>query len=670
MILDERSARILEDLLKFEFRSVNEISQTLNISRRTVYYSIGVINDWLNYNNLSELTNIRGRGYYIQDKDAVLVKLQKTQVDVFLTQEQRHSLLICVLLMSNIKVSIESLMEMSEVSRNTIFTNLKVIKEEFSSYGLVLDYDQSEGYLVVGDEIKKRSLYLKQFIALKDLIFNANIRNRLKYDFLNRSAIMYVHAKLKIIEKELNLEYVEDTLLSLASLINVVLYGRKEIKDPALDEEVLDQEKEYILLKEQFPTMSNSDLKYFTIHLMSTRTQIDISRKKTAKSFDLAQRLVSRFEEYAAVYFNNRSLLVKQISSHLSTSYYRYKYGIHYGNPLLKQIKERYHHEFVLTEKASEVLHEEYKMFISESEIAYLTLYFSSFLIRKDYSLNDLYFHVVCPSGVSTSMMLKSELEYLHSKIKIKSLLSVANFEKMDIPESEFIISTVKLNTDKDYILVNPVLTKGDKKRILDILPVEEVDAFQPRILEIIEIITPYVEEKSLKEISEKLNRYFAYDHAIVEEKDTKILDLLSPENVLFTQNVSKWEEAVLLASQPLIEKRIIEARYVDAIYKAVDTFGAYMVIEGGFMFAHASYDDGVNKLGLSFLKIDEPVQIKNEYIDKVFVLAPIDQRKHLGIVEELYAVFTDTNLLQSLANVSDKESIYKVLSKFLIAQY
>ncbi|NLW15666.1 MAG: BglG family transcription antiterminator [Erysipelothrix sp.] len=666
MYLDDRSAHILESLLKFEFLSVNEMSTSLGISRRTVYYSIELINEWLEDNKISPLVNLRGRGYYIVDKEAVLKALSKAHVDPYLTQDQRHSLITCVLLMSNRKVSVESLVDITNVSRNTIFSDLKIIKEDFFQYDLVLDYDQSKGYLVDGEEIKKRSLYLKQFIQLKDPIFSAKIPNRLKYDFLNRTNILYVHAKLAKIEAKLGLEYVENTLLSLASLISVVLFGRDTIKDDSLKNERLETEKEYIYLKEEFPSMSHNELQYFAIHLISTRTQLVMSRKKSAENYDLAQRMVSRFEKLGVIKFNNRSLLIKQISSHLSTSYYRYKYGIHHGNPLLNQIKESYHHEFILTDKVCDLIREKYKMHVSESEVAYITLYFASFLIRKDYSSSDINFHIVCPSGVSTSMMLKSELEYLHSKIKIKSLMSVANFKESVIPGNEFIISTVNLDTDKEYIRVNPVLTKDDKKRILDMLPTEELDAFQPRILDILNIVTPYVDEDALKKITDKLNRYFVYDYALSKEKDVKIKDVLTEDNVQFIDSVKSWEAAVLLAAQPLIDKQIVEKRYVNAIYDAVDTFGAYMVIEGGFMFAHASFDDGVHKLGLSFLKIAEPIKIKNEYIDKVFVLAPIDQKKHLGIVEEMYGIFTSPELLEDLSNTQDKETVFNLLCAFL----
>lgn len=664
LFLDSRSVRILESLIEDDFLSVKQISEDLSISRRSIYYAFDNINQWLESRNLPIIQNKRGKGYYLEEKDLYLDVLKKVDVETYLTQEERQSLLVCLLLMSEHKISIETLMETLEVSRNSVFSDLRVVKAQFDLYDLELIYDNQRGYYVTGSELQRRSLFLQQFYIILNLVMEGKIKNRLKYAFLDRTQILYIHAKLKQIESKLKTEYVDNSLLGLAALIQVVLKQGTEIINEDLFKEKLENEKEYIYLHEYFSSMSKSNLKYFTIHLISSRTQLVKSRKIVRANYDLANNMVESFENLAAVRFKNKSLLIKQISNHLSTSYYRYKYGITHMNPLLSQIKEKYPYEFYLTDKACDILRETYKMPVNEDEVAYITLYFASFLVRRSFSRDKIVVHVVCPSGVSTSLLLKTELEYLHSKIHVASLMSTATFRQGKFNSGDLIISTVDLNTQREYIKVNPVLSKSDKQKILSYLPTEEVEIFTPKVGDIVEIIKPYLKEKDLAEVNLKLERYLIHEYQIQEKTSLNMMDVLKQENILIQKTAETWQKAVYQASIPLLEASIIEERYIDAIIEAIDQYGAYMVIEGGFMFAHASFDDGVHGMGLSFMKLMDPVCIGKEKIDKIFVLSTPDQKQHLGIVKDLYKIFTDGDIKNKLDTSNSVEELYDVFDQ------
>lgn len=669
MLLDERSAKILQELIENESMTVTEMAKKLSLSRRTVYYSIEDIESWLNVHKLAPLDSVRGRGYFLKDKDLVKSKLAKATVFPDFTIKERQSLIICALLLGEQKISVEDLVELTLVSRNTIFTDFKTIRDIFSRYNLELTYDQNLGYLVKGSEIQKRSLFLFSFYPLHELVFNARIPEHLKYRFLNRTQIVYVYTKLKKIEQDLNLEYVEGTLLSLATLLNSVLHGRKEVESLNLIEEEIENHQEYISLKSHFDTLSKIELEYFALHLLSTRTQIATVRDKRKEDYELAQAMISKFEQLAAITFSKRSLLVKQISNHLSLSYYRYRYGIHHANPLLDEIKEKYYDEFVITDKVCDILRNKYKTPVGDGEVAYITLYFASFLVRENYSADNYIIHIVCPSGVSTSMMLKTELEYLHPKIKIDKLMSVNEFKKSNIAKGETIVSTVNLDTDLKYIKVNPLLSAKDKRKILEALPVNLNTCKCPDMQDIVSVLKPYVSADDLEVIKSDLNRLFMASDSRSIGQEVRVVNLLTPDNVRIVKSVENLKEAIGLATLPLVEKSIVKEEYIEAIIKATNKFGPYMVIEGGYMLAHASYNDGVNDLGLSFLKIEEPVSVKGEVVDKIFCLAPIDQKQHLGIIRELSSIFTNSNIIKTINKSSKSIDIYQAIIDFLLDQ-
>lgn len=669
MYLEDRSARILESLMDNEQMTVDELAKSLSLSKRSIYYSIEDIGSWLELNGLEALASIRGKGYFITDKKSVEAKLRGVKVMPDFNVEERQSLIFCALLMGNQAIFVEDLIDLTLVSRNTIFNDFKDIKESFSRYNLDLIFDQKTGYRVEGSEIQKRSLFLYRLYYLNDLIYNAGVPSHLKYNFLNRSQISYVLSKLRRIEEKLGVEYVEGTLLPLATLINVVMHGRQEIESNLVTEDELEKHKEYLLLEKEFKTLKKRELEYFSMHLLGTRIQIINQKQNPKEAYDLALAMVDKFEELAAVTFNKKSLLLKQISTHLSMSSYRYRYGIHHANPMLDEIKEKYYNEFIITNKVFDIVRNKLKSPVSEGEVAYVTLYFASYLVRKELYNDKVKFSIVCPSGVSTSIMLKSELEYLDSMIEVVKVMSVNEFRQNGIDPNSILLSTVHLNTPIDYVKVNPVLNQNDREKVLNLLPHSAKTVQGPKIADILEIVKPYVSNNDLSFIKKDLDRYFKIHTNKTQNIEKKIVDVLSKDSVVTAKSVETWQDALYLAAQPLIETNSIEKSYVEEIIKATNRYGAYMVIEGGFMIAHASYEIGVNDLGLSFLKLEKPVKIKDTFINKIFVLSAVDQKKHLGIMRELFKVFTDSNLQKNLEKYNTVKELYITLLEFLIAE-
>ena len=51
------------------YSSLNQISQKLEVSKRSIYYDICKLKEWLEYYNVSGLKVVRGKGIFIDENN-------------------------------------------------------------------------------------------------------------------------------------------------------------------------------------------------------------------------------------------------------------------------------------------------------------------------------------------------------------------------------------------------------------------------------------------------------------------------------------------------------------------------------------------------------------------------------------------------------------------------
>ena len=92
-------------------------------------------------------------------------------------------------------VYIEQLSEYCQVSRNTIFNDLRMVVNQLQTYNLTLEYESKKGYRVAGDEIRIRALFFAYFNELLPLYQSGIIT------FVNREELNQYLKKLRNIER-------------------------------------------------------------------------------------------------------------------------------------------------------------------------------------------------------------------------------------------------------------------------------------------------------------------------------------------------------------------------------------------------------------------------------------------------------------------------------------
>lgn len=114
------------------------------------------------------------------------------------------------------------------------------------------------------------------------------------------------------------------------------------------------------------------------------------------------------------------------------------------------------------------------------------------------------------------------------------------------------------------------------------------------------------------------------------------LMELLPLDHIRHEERAGGWEEAIRIASVPLLEEGVIEESYVDRMIASVKTHGPYIILADYFALPHAAPGEGVNKLGMALLVLDEAVDLIGNPVKLFLVLAAVDNTSHLEALAEV----------------------------------
>lgn len=671
--LNAKCKQILQMLLESDtYISLQQIAKALHVSRRSIFYDVCRINEWLEGNGIPELEVVRGKGILLDDRVKHLIEdcaedVGREEMYVFSPME-RVRIIICSIIYSETPVYIDQLTDYCRVSRNTIFNDLRVVVNQLQDYDLNLEYKSKKGYLVSGDSIKKRAVFLLNFHELQSIFTNGGLK------FIEIESIEKNIELLKAIEAELNVEYVAGNLESLAILLLMMGRGDEELYFANLKKQELKRTKEYVLIDKYFPQLIEKEKIYLCLHLLCSRVNHradDIFENCTNQTvYEITKALVSEFERTACVAFDRREELERQLFVHISSSMYRYQYGIQFMNDMNDDIIREYPDLFEITKIVSRYLEEQIGLPIPDGEIAYLALHFGAFLSVPSRQSERTRILVVCANGVSTGKMLGRELKKMFQDVEIvgvKSASDLQNVQKI----CDLIVSTVKLKSVVPVVLVHPILTDHDRKTLLRYLKMNNQDE-RLRVDGIISAIKPYLKEGSDGQVRETLKEYLYHEEEsllIKKEETRNLLDILTGDKIGIHGESCRWTQALWMAADCLLETGSIRAGYIESILSQLRLYGPYMFITSGVILAHAKPETGVNCLDCSLHIFREGVEFSDSSkANVIIILAAVDQESHLKVLRDIVTVFSDEGAIQEILKSGDAAGVLKYLERKLRA--
>jgi len=133
--------------------------------------------------------------------------------------------------------------------------------------------------------------------------------------------------------------------------------------------------------------------------------------------------------------------------------------------------------------------------------------------------------------------------------------------------------------------------------------------------------------------------------------------------NTKFIEEVSSWEESIKIAAKPLLEKKFIKETYIQSMIDNVHKYGGYIVLVPEIAMPHAKDEDSVNQTGMSFLKLEKPVEYPDEKEVKIiFVLAAKDNSGHLELIADLSSILADDDVLTKFKNVKNEKELIELI--------
>ncbi|CVI69165.1 putative licABCH operon regulator [Clostridiales bacterium CHKCI001] len=673
--INARCKKILYLLLTHDnYMSLQQIAKETGVSKRSIYYDLCKINELLTSYHIPELEVVRGKGILIsaENKKQIesIVENEQGEESYIFSPTERVKIIICYIIHNPEATYIEQLSDYCEVSRNTIFNDLRVVVNQLQDYNLTLYYESKKGYHIVGDVIRIRALFFLYFNTLLPL-FDSGVLT-----FIKREDLNIYWSKLKSIEKELNTTYVDGILFSLSALLSVIYNNSTdEPYFPNLKKEELVKTTEFQLVQKYFPDLKETEQTYICLHLLGSRIAAptnDIFEDNSNESvYEITKALVSEFEKIACVIFEEREELERALFVHINTSLYRYQYGIQIGEDMTDDVIREYPNLFDITKLASKYLEQLVGLPIPDNEVAYLALHFGAHL-KISRSLNEqLRILIVCVNGISTGNMLKREVQKLlpHAKIvDVVAAIDVINIQEI----CDLVISTVKIKSVVPTITVHPILTDFDRKTILN----HHLVAKRKQLMEsdaLFDIIKKYVNEDDYANLKLDLSKYFQGNlngfGLPFSEEPLGLIEILAEDRIQITSKTFSWTEAIRFSGKLLLEMNSIERRYLDNIIAQIRYYGPYMFIAPGLMLAHAKPEDGVKSLDVTLTVFQKPVQFSEFHEARLIItLAAEDQEKHLKILKDIMTIFSIQSRVDEIASLSTKESILQYM-KHIITQ-
>lgn len=127
---------------------------------------------------------------------------------------------------------------------------------------------------------------------------------------------------------------------------------------------------------------------------------------------------------------------------------------------------------------------------------------------------------------------------------------------------------------------------------------------------------------------------------------------VLKAENVRVEPGASRWEDAVRLSLQPLVDGGHVEPRYADGVIENTREYGPYYIIAPGLAFVHGRPDQGVLTLQMAVTVLRKAVDFAPDQSVRLLVaLAAPDSESHLGVLRSLALLFKDQNRIDGIVD-------------------
>lgn len=688
--MKDRTLKILRTFITLDYPiPLEKLEDQFRTSSRTIRNELREINQFLIENNFSEIKNFRNRGYQLvldaSEKQALLDQSELVNEEFFLDRDKRIFDLILSFSLGNKAVFLYQKEEAYQISKSTLDEDMRRVRNILADYGLKVISVPKQGIVLQGSERSIRTMIYDVINNSVGVINPEGVTN----PSMNLAILNY-YLPLKLLKRldDLYIQTInssEETIYRNQLLVFTAVWISRYLRQDIIASstwEAIDTPQSEIhnfvieICKNFQIEPPEVEIKYITF-MLSTFNSRDMNNSiEWVQAQLLSIQLIQFVESTTKIPFSRKEEALQEgLYKHIVGLINRVKSNIQIVNPLKENIEKNYANIYESITLFTPTIEAVTGKRLSDDEIAFLTIHFSTSVSAINQDLHYIYRAVViCNHGMATGKLLSANLKELFN-IEVLAVLSsreLTLIEKLDV---DLVFSTVPITySEKPLLEVEPIIKEESKARIAQFLIDNQklkrlvnnsTDSTQ-LFYSLIDIIERS-EGKVTGSIYQELEALFDMNHLTMNKKEIQPMleDVLRDQNILLQQEVSTWEESIIRVSEPLVKEQVIESRYIDAMINSVKEFGPYIVIGKHIALAHARPEDGVNKLGISVATTKNPISFGNDDNDPVkiiFCLAAVDSFSHLNIMKSLIELINDEDKIDRLSQETNVERFKEIL--------
>ena len=410
-----------------------------------------------------------------------------TQQTLDLSIEEQKVIILYALIQTKHAIKQFSLAHEIGVSIQALAKLLDDLEEELLSYQLSLSRKRGEGVYLKGPESKKRE-FLSQLMVnnLNSTSVYSVIENHFVYQSLNHSQQSLVDLDRIFKIERILMDYLgqlpytltESSYLTLTIHIVLSITRMQNGEYVSLNKDIYETVKDTFehevateiakRLEEIYNVEFNqAEITFITIHLRGAKRKgTKDSNSEEDNSSKKIRQFVNTVTRISGQHFKDKENLIEGLTLHINPAINRLKSNIETYNPLTEMIKFKYPRLFETIHKALHMVWSD--LIFPESEIAFIVLHFGGSI--KNQGNRFLNILVVCSSGIGTSRLLANRLEQVFSEIERITQASVSDLNVLDLNNYDGIISTVNLDIEAPFLIVNPLLPEHEVSYVASFL--------------------------------------------------------------------------------------------------------------------------------------------------------------------------------------------------------
>ncbi|KHD44696.1 BglG family transcription antiterminator [Streptococcus hongkongensis] len=491
MLLDKKSYDLLSYLIKLEkAETVMTISQSLEQSRRKVYYHLEKINEALP-DSVAQIVSLPRIGILLNAQQKKACQLLLQDVDDYnyvMKSDERMKLSAIYIVVSTKRVTIDRLMQLNDVSRNTVLNDLNELRNLLASkeYSIQLHSTKTRGYY-----FECHPLSFIQFLyKLLDSIYHGKNSTFIDYfdhklaktlettTYFSKEVGQFLNAYLPVSQANLGKRInSQDSQFMIQILPFILLSYRNmqysnDVKESLRkDFNLIWKRKEYYIAKDLAKELFNhfklhlDDIEIGLVAMLMLSFRKDKDNHVESPDYDAMRVTLRHFlnalEDRFDLKFTHKSDLIRQLTTHCKALIYRKTYGISSVNPLTKHIKYKYEQLFNMTQTCTSILEEAWHLSLSEDDIAYLTIHLGGELRNSQKKLKASSVVIVSDDGIALQKLLYKQCQQYLINSQIEAVLTTEQFQSIsDLLTVDFVVTTSEgLESLFPVLVVNPILT-------------------------------------------------------------------------------------------------------------------------------------------------------------------------------------------------------------------